>query len=109
MRPTVAWAVLLAAGLLETVWAFAMKQSNGFTRLWPSLVTLVAALLSFGLLSLALRVLPLGTAYAAWTGIGALGAFATGIAVLGEPASAWRLGSAALILAGIVGLKVGGE
>lgn len=101
-----AWVVLLAAGLLETVWALAMKQSAGFTRLVPSLVTLAAALMSFILLSLALRSLPLGTAYAVWTGIGALGAFVAGIVVLGEPASALRIGSAALILLGIVGLKL---
>ena len=106
MGPATAWFVLVTAGLLEVVWAFAMKRSDGFTKLGPSVVTLVGALLSFGLLSLALRALPLGTAYAAWTGIGALGAFVVGIAVLGEPATAWRLGSAAFILAGIVGLKL---
>ncbi len=102
----VAWLILAVAGLLEVAWAFAMKRSDGFTRLAPSLVTLVAAAASFVLLSIALRALPLGTAYAAWTGIGALGAFVLGIAVLGEPATALRLGSAALILVGIVGLKL---
>jgi quaternary ammonium compound-resistance protein SugE len=101
-----AWAVLAAAGLLEVAWSYAMKRSDGFTRLWPSVATLVAASLSFALLSYALRSLPLGTAYAAWTGIGALGAFALGVAVLGEPATALRLGSAALILLGIIGLKL---
>lgn len=101
-----AWVVLAVAGLLEVAWSYAMKRSDGFTRLWPSVATLVAAALSFALLSYALRSLPLGTAYAAWTGIGALGAFALGIAVLGEPASGLRVGSVALILVGIVGLKV---
>ncbi len=103
---TRAWIILAIAGSLEVVWSFAMKRSDGFTRLWPSVATLVAAAASFVLLGYALRSLPLGTAYAAWTGIGALGAFAVGIAVLGEPASALRLGSAALILAGLVGLKL---
>lgn len=83
-----------------------MKQSQGFTRLWPSVATIVAAAASFVLLSYALRMLPLGTAYAAWTGIGALGAFVLGIVVLGEPASALRFGSAALILLGLLGLKL---
>ena len=101
-----AWTVLAVAGLLEVAWSYAMKRSDGFTRLWPSLATLVAAALSFAMLSYALRSLPLGTAYAAWTGIGALGAFALGVAVLGEPATALRVGSAALILAGIIGLKI---
>lgn len=103
--PAGAWALLVVAGLLEVVWSFAMKRSDGFTRLWPALVTLAAAAASFLLLAAALRSLPLGTAYAAWTGIGALGAFALGILVLGEPATALRIGSALLILAGIVGLK----
>jgi quaternary ammonium compound-resistance protein SugE len=105
---TVAWLVLAVAGLLEVAWSYALKQSDGFTRLWPSVATIVAAGASFVLLSYALRSLPLGTAYAAWTGIGALGAFALGIAVLGEPASALRLGSAALILLGLLGLKLSG-
>lgn len=104
--PSLAWAVLAVAGLLEVAWSYAMKRSDGFTRLWPSVATLAAAALSFALLSFALRSLPLGTAYAAWTGIGALGAFALGVAVLGEPASALRVGSVALILLGIVGLKL---
>lgn len=102
---TGAWALLAVAGLLEVVWSYAMKRSDGFTRPWPAVVTLVAAAASFLLLAVALRSLPLGTAYAAWTGIGALGALALGILVLGEPATALRLGSAALILLGIVGLK----
>ncbi|RYB07894.1 DMT family transporter [Lichenibacterium ramalinae] len=105
MGPAGAWATLAVAGLLEVVWSYAMKRSDGFTRFWPAVVTVVAAAASFLLLAAALRSLPLGTAYAAWTGIGALGAFALGILVLGEPATALRIGSALLILAGIVGLK----
>jgi len=101
-----AWIVLGIAGLLEIVWAFAMKQSIGFTRLWPSIITLTAMLLSFGCLAWAMRSLPLGTAYAVWTGIGALGAFLIGIAVLGEPASLPRVAGAGLILAGIILLKL---
>ncbi len=100
------WVLLFFAGLLEVVWAFSMKQSQGFTRLWPSLVTLVAMLASFGLLAAAMRSLPLGTAYAVWTGIGALGAFAVGIVFLGESASLARLLAAGLILGGLVLMKV---
>ena len=101
-----AWVYLVLAGLLEVVWAFAMKQSHGFSRPLPSAVTLVAMIVSFGLLSLAMRSLPLGTAYAIWTGIGALGAFVVGIAVLGEPATALRLLAAALIVGGLALMKV---
>lgn len=101
-----AWIVLIIAGILEVVWAFTMKQSAGFTRLGPSLITVVAMIASVGLLSFAMRSLPLGTAYAVWTGIGAVGAFVVGIAVLGEAASALRLASVALILVGLVGLKL---
>lgn len=101
-----AWIALCVAGLLEIIWAFAMKQSHGFTRLVPSLITLSAMIASFGLLSLAMRSLPLGTAYMIWTGIGAVGAFAIGIAFLGEVASPARLLAAGLVLAGIVLLKL---
>ncbi|SHJ51834.1 quaternary ammonium compound-resistance protein SugE [Roseomonas rosea] len=101
-----AWILLLLAGLLEVVWAFGMKASDGFSRLGWSVVTLIAMLASVGLLALAMRSLPLGTAYAIWTGIGALGAFLVGILVLGEAATPMRLFSAALILAGLVGLKL---
>ncbi|MBB5693023.1 quaternary ammonium compound efflux SMR transporter SugE [Muricoccus pecuniae] len=101
-----AWFLLILAGLLEVVWAFGMKASAGFTRPGWSALTLVAMAASVGLLALAMRSLPLGTAYAIWTGIGALGAFLVGIAVLGEAATPLRLGSAALILAGLVGLKL---
>jgi quaternary ammonium compound-resistance protein SugE len=101
-----AWLYLIVAGLLEIIWAFTMKQSDGFTRLGPSLVTLIAVLASFGLLTLAMRSLPLGTAYTIWTGIGAVGAFVVGIVALGESASAARIVSAALIVVGLVGLKL---
>lgn len=100
------WIYLLAAGLLEIVWVFAMKQSQGFTRPIPSLVTLVAMISSFGLLSLAMRTLPLGTAYTIWTGIGAVGAFAVGVAVLGEQASMLRLTAAAAIVGGSILMKL---
>lgn len=101
-----AWAILAVAGLFEVVWAFAMKQSEGFTRFWPSLATLVAMAISFALLAWSMRVLPLGTAYAVWTGIGALGAFAVGILFLGESASPLRLLAAAMILGGLVLMKL---
>jgi len=102
----VAWVLLGVAGLLEIVWAFTMKQSDGFTRLWPSLITLVAMLGSFALLSMAMRSLPLGTAYTIWTGSGAVGAFAVGIAVLGEAASPARIAAAILIVAGLALMKL---
>jgi quaternary ammonium compound-resistance protein SugE len=101
-----AWLLLVAAGLLEIVWAIALKYADGFTRLWPSVLTVVAAALSFVLLSIAMRHLPVGTAYAVWVGVGALGVAAVGIAVLGESASPARLGCLLLVLTGIIGLKL---
>lgn len=101
-----AWIVLFVAGLFEVVWATAMKQSHGFTRLWPSLITLGAMLVSFGMLSWSMRTLPLGTAYMVWTGIGALGAFIVGIAMLGEAVTAGRIVAAALIVAGLLLMKL---
>ena len=101
-----AWIMLIVAGLLEVVCAFPLEQSDGFTRLTPSLVTLVAMAASFGLLSLSMRVLPLGTAYTIWTGIGAVGAFAVGIVVLGEQVSVMRIIAAALIVSGIILMKL---
>ncbi|WP_374646722.1 multidrug efflux SMR transporter [Tabrizicola sp.] len=101
-----AWVTLLLAGIFEIVWAYAMKASEGFTRPWPTAVMAVTMLLSFVLLAHAMRVLPLGTAYAIWTGIGALGSFMVGLLVLGEPATALRMVAAGLILSGIVLLKV---
>ncbi|EFE24706.1 multidrug resistance protein, SMR family [Edwardsiella tarda ATCC 23685] len=100
------WIVLLIAGLLEVVWAISLKSSHGFIRLWPSLITLVAMVASVLLLAHAMKTLPAGTAYAVWTGIGAVGAAIMGIILLGEPASLLRLLSLALIVAGIVGLKL---
>ena len=104
-----AWIYLFIAGVLEIVWAFAMKQSHGFSRLVPSLITLGAMVASFGLLSLAMRSLPLGTAYMIWTGIGALGAFAVGVAFLGEGISVARLIAAGLILSGLVLMKLSAQ
>tara|TARA_R110002096_G_scaffold344990_1_gene538505 strand:- start:208 stop:528 length:321 start_codon:yes stop_codon:yes gene_type:complete len=101
-----AWIALVFAGILEVVWAFAMKQSDGFTRPVPTAVMVVGMLLSFGLLSWSMRTLPLGTAYTIWTGIGAVGAFALGIFVLGESASPLRILAAALIISGLILLKV---
>lgn len=101
-----AWIYLGIAGLLEIVWAFSMKQSEGFTRPGPTIVTLVAMAASFALLSLSMRTLPLGTAYTIWTGIGAVGAFLVGIMVLGEQASALRILAALLIVAGLVLMKL---
>lgn len=100
-----AWIYLLAAGVLEIVWAFAMKQSAGFTRLAPSVITVAAMIASFALLSLAMKTLPLGTAYTVWTGIGAAGAFVLGILVLNEPATFMRVAGAALIVSGLAILK----
>ncbi|MBX9462342.1 MAG: quaternary ammonium compound efflux SMR transporter SugE [Aquamicrobium sp.] len=101
-----AWLYLGFAGLLEIVWASFLKQSEGFTRLTPSVITLVAMAGSFWLLALAMRSLPLGTAYAIWTGIGAVGAFAVGIVVMGEAATLGRIVSVALLITGMVGLKL---
>lgn len=101
-----AWFVLIVAGLLEVVWAYSMKLSDGFSRLGPSVVTLATMGASFALLSWAMRTLPLGTAYTIWTGIGAVGAFLVGIFVLGESATAPRLLAAVLIVSGIILMKV---
>jgi quaternary ammonium compound-resistance protein SugE len=102
----VAWIVLVVAGLLETVWAFFMKQSAGFTRLVPSVITLVTMVGSFVLLAFSMKTLPLGTAYTVWTGIGATGAFLLGIIILGEEANATRVLAAVLILSGLVLMKL---
>ena len=101
-----AWLLLVIAGLFEVVWAFTMKQSGGFTRLWPSVVTLVAMAASFVLLAWAMRSLPLGTAYTVWTGIGAVGTALLGMYLFGEARDAARLACIALIVSGIVGLKL---
>jgi quaternary ammonium compound-resistance protein SugE len=101
-----AWFYLLVAGLLEVVWAYFLKQSHGFTRPAPAAITVAAMAASLGFLGLALRGLPLGTAYAVWTGIGTLGAFVLGIVLLGEPANALRLSAAAMIAGGLVLMKL---
>ncbi|QKV55396.1 DMT family transporter [Comamonas antarctica] len=100
-----AWIYLVVAGLFEIVWAFTMKLSEGFTKLGYSAITLIAMVISFGLLSLAMRTLPLGTAYTIWTGIGAVGAFVAGIVALGEAASPMRILAAVLIVTGLVIMK----
>lgn len=101
-----AWIMLLTAGLLEIVWAFSMKLSHGFTRLVPTTITIVAMIASFGFLSAAMKTLPLGTAYTIWTGIGAVGAFVVGVAVLGEHISALRILAVILIVSGLVLMKL---
>ena len=100
------WMILLLAGLLEVVWAIGLKYTEGFTRLGPSVVTVAAMAVSIALLAWAMRSLPVGTAYAVWTGIGALGTVILGIVLFGEPATVSRLACIGLILAGIVGLKL---
>lgn len=100
------WIVLAIAGLLEVGWAIGLKFTEGFTRLWPSVATAAAMLGSIALLGLAMKELPVGTAYAVWTGIGAVGTALLGILLLGEPASAGRLACLGLIVAGIAGLQV---
>ncbi|MFZ5547304.1 MAG: quaternary ammonium compound efflux SMR transporter SugE [Pseudomonadota bacterium] len=100
-----AWYALLIAGLLEVGWALGLKHTQGFTRLWPSVATATAMAVSVGLLAWAMRTLPVGTAYAVWTGIGAVGTVLLGIAWYGEPATLARLVCVGLIVAGIAGLK----
>ncbi|MBD2705022.1 quaternary ammonium compound efflux SMR transporter SugE [Spirosoma sp. BT702] len=100
------WIYLVFAGLLEVVWAYSMKQSDGFTRLVPSLITLIAMIASFALLALAMCTLPLGTAYTIWTGIGAIGTFILGTLLLGEPINFMRLLAAFLIIAGLILMKL---
>lgn len=101
-----AWIMLAVAGIFEVVWAFSMKQSHGFTKLIPSIVTIVGMIISFVLLSASMRTLPLGTAYMVWTGIGAIGAFVMGIAFLGENLSFGRVCAAILIIAGLLLMKL---
>jgi len=101
-----AWVILVVAGLFETGWAIGLKYTNGFTRLWPTVWTVVAMTISLWLLGLAMKSLPVGTAYAVWVGVGAVGTVLLGIVLLGEPANAARLISVGLIIAGIVGLKL---
>jgi quaternary ammonium compound-resistance protein SugE len=101
-----AWLALIIAGLLEVVWAIGLKYAEGFTRTGPSVITLVAMLASIVLLGWAMKSLPVGTSYAVWVGIGAVGTAILGIVLFGESASAGRIASLALILAGIIGLKL---
>ncbi len=101
-----AWVLVITAGLLEIIWSFSMKQSQGFTRVTATVVTLVAALVSFVLLSISMRTLPLGTAYTVWTGIGTLGAFLAGVVVRGEPLTIGRIAAAVLIVAGLILMKL---
>jgi quaternary ammonium compound-resistance protein SugE len=106
MSHTVAWIMLLIAGLFEIGWAIGLKYTEGFTRLWPSVWTGVALVVSMGLLGVAVRHLPVGTAYAVWVGVGAVGTAVLGIVLLGEAATLGRVASIGLIVAGIVGLKL---
>ncbi len=100
------WVILVVAGLFEITWAIGLKYTDGFTRFWPTVGTLIALVISMGLLGLAVRSLPIGTAYAVWTGIGAVGTVILGIVLMGDPATPARLVCVGLILAGIVGLKI---
>ena len=100
------WIILVIAGLLEIGWAIGLKYTQGFTRLWPTLGTVGAMVISVGLLGVAMRELPVGTAYAVWTGIGAVGTVILGIVLFGDPANAPRLVCVGLIVAGILGLKL---
>ncbi len=100
------WIILILAGVFEIGWAIGLKYTEGFTRLWPTVGTVIAMVISLGLLGIAMKSLPVGTAYAVWVGVGAIGTAILGIVLLGEPANAGRLLSLALILAGIIGLKL---
>jgi quaternary ammonium compound-resistance protein SugE len=100
------WILLFVAGLLEIVWATAMKQSDGFSKFWPTTVMILGMIGSFWLLAAAMKELPLGTAYMVWTGIGAVGSFILGTILFGEPVTVMRVGAASLIVAGIVAMKI---
>ena len=101
-----AWIILVLAGLFEVGWAIGMKYTEGFTRLWPTLWTALAMIISLWLMGIAMKSLPVGTAYSVWVGVGAVGTVILGIVLLGEPANAGRLISVALIIIGIIGLKL---
>jgi quaternary ammonium compound-resistance protein SugE len=101
-----AWGILVVAGLFEVGWAIGLKYTDGFTRLWPTIWTVLAMIISLWLLGVAMKSLPVGTAYGVWVGVGAVGTVILGIVLLGEAANAARLVSVALIIAGIVGLKL---
>jgi quaternary ammonium compound-resistance protein SugE len=102
----VAWSILVLAGLFEVVWAIGLKYTDGFTRLWPSVGTVLAMVISVWLLGIAMKELPVGTAYSVWVGVGAAGTVILGVVLLGEPANPARLVSVALIIGGIIGLKL---
>jgi quaternary ammonium compound-resistance protein SugE len=106
MTSNAAWVALALAGLAEVAWAIGLKYTEGWTRLWPSVATVAAMVVSFYFLSMALKALPIGTAYAVWTGIGAVGTALLGIVLFAEPATAARLACIGLIVAGIIGLKL---
>lgn len=100
------WLILFVAGLFEIVWAIGLKYTDGFTRLIPSVITLIAAAISFGLLGLAMKTLPVGTAYSVWVGIGAAGTVLMGVLLFSEPVNPLRIGSVLLIVLGVLGLKL---
>lgn len=100
------WLILVVAGVFEVGWAIGLKYTDGFTRLWPTLATIIAMAISLGLLGIAMKSLPVGTAYAVWVGVGAVGTAILGIVLLGEPVNAGRMISLALIITGIIGLKL---
>ena len=106
MNVKMAWAILILAGVFEVIWAYSMKMSEGFTRLTPSVVTIIFMILSVVLLSMSMRTLPLGTAYTIWTGIGAIGSFVVGIIILNEPMTAMRMIAAILIVSGLMLMKL---
>ncbi len=106
MSQAASWLVLIVAGLFEVGWAIGLKYTEGFTRLWPTAWTALALVVSMALLGTAVKALPVGTAYAVWVGVGAVGTAVLGVALLGEAASLGRVASIALIVAGIVGLKL---
>lgn len=106
INSNIAWISLVLAGICEICWAVGLKYTDGFTRLWPSVVTVASMIISMWLITVALRVIPIGTTYAIWTGIGAAGTAILGMLFFGEPATAARLASLALIICGIVGLKL---
>lgn len=100
------WILLVLAGLFEVGWAIGLKYTEGFTRLWPSVGTIAAMVISLGLLGVAMKSLPVGTAYAVWVGVGAVGTVILGIVLFGEPANTLRIVSVLLIVAGLIGLKI---
>ncbi len=100
------WIILLLAGLFEIAWAIGLKYTEGFTRLWPTVGTLVAMAISVGMLGIAMKSLPVGTAYAIWVGVGAVGTVILGVVLFDEPVTALRVGSILLIIAGLIGLKL---